>query len=62
MSFDKDYANRSDTKKGFEDKIKRQQDESFGGRTSRTGYTDTLIGMDDLNRVRRVRTDKKINS
>jgi hypothetical protein len=60
MSFDKDYADRSDTKKGFEAKVRKLEKEGFG-RVSATGYTDTLMGVDDLDRVRRVKLNKDIN-
>lgn len=61
MAYDKQYANRSDTKKGFEAKVRKLEKEGFGGRVSPTGYTDTLMGMDDLDRVRRVKLNKDIN-
>lgn len=61
MSFDKDYANRSDTKSGFEAKARKSEKEAFGDRVSPTGYTDTLFGMDDLDRLRRVKLNKKVN-
>jgi len=61
MAFDEEYANRSDTKKGFEAKVRKLEKEGFGGRISPTGYTDTLMGMDDVDRIRRVKLNNKIN-
>lgn len=61
MSFDRDYANRSDTKKGFEAKARKLEKEGFGGRVSPTGYTDTLFGMDDIDRMRCIKLNRQIN-
>ncbi len=61
MSFDTEYENRSDTKKGFEAKVRKLEKEAFGARVSATGYTDTLMGMDDLNRIRAIKLNNKVN-
>ena len=53
MAFDKEYANRSDTKAGFNAKLKRVESEGFAGYRTPTGYGKSILGMDDVDRIRR---------
>lgn len=62
MSYDEEYRKRSDTLKGFEEKARKVKKEGFGGRISPTGYTDTLVGMDDIDRMRRIKFNKEVNN
>lgn len=61
MTYDKEYARRSDTQQGFKDKARKLEKESFDGRVSPTGYTDTLMGMDDMDRIRKTKLNKLVN-
>jgi len=53
MSFENEYKNRSDTKAGFDAKLKRIENEGFAEYRTPTGYGKSQLGMDDLDRLRR---------
>lgn len=53
MSFDEQYKNRSDTKSGFNAKLKRIENEGFAEYRTPTGYGESKLGMDDIDRLRR---------
>lgn len=58
MAFDEQYKNRSDTKNGFNAKLKRIENEGFAGDRSPTGYGQSILGMDDIDRLRRQKLAK----
>lgn len=53
MAYDQDYKNRSDTKAGFNAKLRRIENEGFAEYRTPTGYGKSKLGMDDLDRLRR---------
>lgn len=53
MSFDKSYSRRSDTRRGYEEKVRDIKRDAYQPPTSRTGYGQPILGMDDVDRVRR---------
>jgi hypothetical protein len=53
MSFDESYSKRSDTRGGYDDKIKKMKRDAYAPQTSRTGYGQPILGMDDVDRIRR---------
>lgn len=61
MAEKKEYNNRADSRKDFSEKAKRIESEGFGGRVSPTGYTDCMLGMDDLDKLRRVKLNHQVN-
>lgn len=58
MAFDKEYKNRSDTKSGFNAKLKRIENEGFADYRTPTGYGKSKLGMDDIDRLRRQKLAK----
>ncbi len=50
-----------ESRQGFSDKARKMEKEGFGGRVSATGYTDTLVGMDDIDKLRRIKLNKQVN-
>jgi hypothetical protein len=52
---------KSSNRDGFNSKAKQMEREGFGTRVSPTGYTDAMLGMDDVDRLRRVKLDNKVN-
>ncbi len=60
-SFNKGSNFKSDMKSGFEDKARAMEREGFGGRISPTGYSETLVGMDDIDRLRRIKFNRQVN-
>lgn len=58
MAFDSEYKNRSDTKAGFNAKLKRIENEGFAENRSPTGYGKSKLGMDDIDRLRRQKLNK----
>lgn len=53
MAFDEQYKNRSDTKAGFNAKLKRIENEGYAEYRTPTGYGKSKLGMDDIDRLRR---------
>lgn len=52
----------SSNRDGFKEKGRRMERGAFGTRISPTGYTDAMLGMDDVDRLRRVKLNNKINT
>lgn len=52
----------SDNKKEFKAKISRMEKEGYYEGRSETGYSDTLVGMDDIDKIRRIKLNKRINN
>jgi hypothetical protein len=63
MANERQYTNEyeSNSKRGFSEKVRKLEKEGFGGRVSPTGYTDCMMGMDDLDKIRRVKLNNTIN-
>jgi hypothetical protein len=51
----------SSNKDGFNAKVGRIEKNAFGNRISATGYTEDLIGMDDVDRLRKIKLNNQIN-
>lgn len=63
MSFDSDYARRSDKKEGWNAKRRQIERNSFAPKEPRgTGYEmdECKFGMDDIDRIRRNQREKVI--
>lgn len=50
-----------ESRQGFSSTARQMEKEGFGGRVSPTGYTDTLVGMDDIDKLRRIKLNKQVN-
>lgn len=51
---------KRDSRKTFSENARTMERESYGGRVSPTGYTDAMLGMDDIDKLRRIKLNRKL--
>lgn len=58
MAFSDDYKNSSATEEGFKRKLRQVTGESFTPPFDTLGFDQPIIGMDDLDRMRKMKLNK----
>lgn len=55
MSYSKDFEEKSDNESGFKRKVKIMEGEAFTPPFSTLGFDHPILGMDDVDRMRRIK-------
>lgn len=57
---EKKWTKNLDSREKFNNNIREINNQAVKTRVSPTGYTDNLLGMDDLYKIRCAKTEKKV--